>query len=92
MRCLDGSGRKQADEQMREVTQMDHEDKALFVQRLNEALIECGARRYDYLIDEPLRYERVGANERVYQGDKAANVSMDSLTALMSDVYRQIFR
>ena len=92
MRCLDGSGRKQADEQMREVMQMEHEDKELFVQRLNEALIECGAGRYGYLACEPLRYERVGANERVYQGDKTANVSMDSLTALMSDVYKQIFR
>lgn len=71
---------------------MRYEDKALFVQRLNEALIECGARRYDYLIDEPLTYERVGANERVRQGDKEANISMDSLTALMCDVHRRIFR
>ncbi len=71
---------------------MECEDKALFVQRLNEALVECGARKYDYLIDEPLIYERVGVNERVRQGGKEANVSMDSLTALMYDVHRRIFR
>lgn len=92
MMCLDGSGRKQASEREKEVMRMEYEDKALFDQRLNEALIECGARRYDYLIGEPLTYERVGADERVHQGGKVANVSMDSLTALMCDVHEQIFR
>ena len=69
---------------------MEYENKALFVQRLNEALVECGDGRYDYLIGEPLQYERIGANELVLQGSKVADVTGDSLTALARDVCGRI--
>lgn len=65
---------------------MSNEDKALFVRRLNDALIECGAGRYDHLIDEPMEYERRGDLEFVACGDRRANVTCDSLPALMKDV------
>lgn len=65
---------------------MGGENKGLFVQRLSDALVECGDGRYDYLIDAPLRYEQVGANELVLQGSKVANVTGDSLAAIARDV------
>ena len=66
------------------------ENKDRFVQRLNDALVECGDGRYDYLIDAPLRYEQVGANELVIQGSKVADVTADSLAALACDVCGRI--
>lgn len=66
------------------------EDKRLFVQRLNEALIECGNGRYDYLKDEPMEYQCEGEGwnkvETVSQGGNQANVTFDSLTAIMKDI------
>ena len=69
---------------------MDGENKEQFVRRMCEALAECGDGRYDYLIDAPLRYERVGANELVFQGSKVADVTADSLAALACDVCGRI--
>lgn len=65
---------------------MGGENKGLFVQRLSDALVECGDGRYDYLIDAPLRYEQVSENELVRQGFKVANVTGDSLAAIARDV------
>lgn len=42
--------------------EIEEEDKALFVQRINEALIECGAGRYDWLRETPMEYVREGAS------------------------------
>lgn len=66
------------------------EDKALFVRRINDALVECGAERYDYLLVTPLEYVREGDREYVACGHRRAFVSMDSLPAMMSDIYRQL--
>lgn len=65
------------------------EDKALFVRRLNEALIECGAGRYDWLRETPMEYVRQGAREYVRCGHRTAGVSMDSLPAMMGDIHGQ---
>ena len=65
------------------------EDKALFVRRRNEALIECGAGRYDYLRETPMEYVREGAREYVRCGHRTAGVSMDSLPAMMGDIHEQ---
>lgn len=65
------------------------EDKALFCQRLGEALAECGAHRYDSLLADPLVYERDGDDERVYRRSapwRRADVSLDSLPAMMADI------
>lgn len=83
---LIGDGQLDETEAMR----TDEEDKELFVRRLNDALVECGASRYDHLTDAPLRYERVGVNETVRQGSKVANVTGDSLAALACDVCGKI--
>lgn len=69
---------------------MSNEDKALFVRRLNDALIECGAGRYDRLVDTPLTYEKRGSNEIVACGGRVAAVTGDSLTALAVDVFEQL--
>ena len=63
------------------------EDKRLFVQRINEALVECGDGRYDYLRDMPLTYVRseCGA-ECVTNGITRVNVGGDSLPALMKEI------
>ena len=71
---------------------MQYEDKALFVQRLNEALVECGAHRYDSLISDPLVYEASedGSDEHVYVRSapyRKANVHTDSLPAMLHDIY-----
>lgn len=65
------------------------EDKELFVRRLNEALIECGAGRYDYLRETPMEYVRQGAREYVRCGHRRASVTADSLPAMMGDIYKQ---
>ena len=65
------------------------EDKARFVAMLNDALVECGAGRYDYLRETPMEYVRDGATERVVCGHRHAGVTADSLPAMMADIYRQ---
>lgn len=65
------------------------EDKALFVRRINEALIECGAGRYDYLREAPMRYVRDGVREFVIGRAGYASVSLDSLPAMMRDIAEQ---
>lgn len=65
------------------------EDKALFVRRINEALIECGAGRYDWLRETPMEYVREGASEYVTCCHRTACVSVDSLPAMMSDIHSQ---
>lgn len=70
--------------------EIEVEDKALFVRRLNEALIECGAGRYDYLRETPMEYVRDGADEFVECGCRRAGVTMDSLPAMMGDIHRQL--
>ena len=69
--------------------EIEVEDKALFVRRINEALIECGAGRYDYLRETPMEYVREGAREYVRCGHRTAGVSMDSLPAMMGDIHEQ---
>lgn len=71
---------------------MKHEDKELFVRRLNEALIECGAGRYDFLADTPMVYEDRAFEESVELRGAKARVTGDSLTALAIDVFRELFR
>lgn len=66
------------------------EDKALFVKRVNDALIECDSGRYDYLRETPLEYVRDGAQEFVTCGHRRADVTGDSLPAMMSDISRQL--
>ncbi|WP_461185960.1 hypothetical protein [Adlercreutzia sp. CNCM I-6216] len=66
------------------------EDKALFVRRINEALIECGAGRYDWLRETPMEYVREGASEFVECGCRRAFVTIDSLPAMMGDIHRQL--
>lgn len=70
--------------------EIDREDKALFVRRINDALVECGAGRYDDLIADPLVYEALDDGCEVVSRRgcwRACNVSCDSLTALMADVH-----
>lgn len=62
------------------------EDKELFVRRINEALIECGAGRYDYLRETPMEYVREGASEYVTLRDERVSVFMDSLPAMLFDI------
>lgn len=62
------------------------EDKALFVRRLNDALVECGAGRYGFLRATPMEYVREGDREYVACGHRRACVSMDSLSAMMADI------
>lgn len=70
--------------------EIEAEDKALFVQRINDALVECGAHRYDYLAETPMVYEVDDHGEEwvLIEGvdHKRANVSIDSLPALMTDI------
>lgn len=66
------------------------EDKELFVRRINEALIECGAGRYDYLRETPMEYVREGDREYVTCCHRTARVSVDSLPAMMGDIHRQL--
>lgn len=65
------------------------EDKALFVRRINEDLIECGAGRYDYLRKTPMEYFVEENREYVRCGHRTASVDLDSLPAVMGDIYRQ---
>lgn len=62
------------------------EDKALFVRRINEALIECGAGRYDYLRATPMEYVEEGFREYVTLRDERVSVFMDSLPAMLFDI------
>ena len=71
---------------------MECEDKGLFVRRINDALVECGAGRYDDLIADPLVYEVMGDGFEVVSRKGCGltcNVSCDSLTALMADIHMQ---
>ncbi len=76
-----------------EIVPQELEDKALFVQRLTEALIECGAGRYDWLREHPLTYrEDPDGGEHVWCEGleyRRANVHMDSLPAMMADIHHQ---
>lgn len=65
------------------------ENKALFIKRVNDALIECGDGRYDHLDDNPLEYVRVGSEELVHvkgSENKSVCVTGDSLTGMLHDV------
>lgn len=62
------------------------EDKALFVRRINEALIECGGGRYDYLHATPMEYVEEGFREYVTLRDERVSVFMDSLPAMLFDI------
>lgn len=62
------------------------EDKALFVRRINEALIECGNGRYDYLRATPMEYVEEGFSEYVTLRDERVSVFMDSLPAMLFDI------
>lgn len=65
------------------MTMSENEDKERFVFELQEALIRCGAGRYDFLMDQPFRYETEGQLEWIEQdGEIVVNVSGDSLTAI----------
>ena len=71
---------------------MEREDKQLFVRRINDALVECGAGRYDDLIADPIVYEVLDDGSEVVSRSgcwRACNVSCDSLTALMADIHMQ---
>lgn len=68
------------------------EDKERFIEMINDALIECGDGRYDYLKDEPLVYHRDNDGqdryETVSQGQwNVVSVTYDSLTAMMADLH-----
>lgn len=68
-----------------------HENKARFIERVNDALIKEGGRRYSDLKKNPLRYVVTDdpyeiAHERVYRGDKWVNVTGDSINAMLEDV------
>lgn len=62
------------------------EDKGKFVSMLNDALVECGAERYDYLREQPMEYVRDGCEEFVVRGIRRANVTLDSLPAMLGDI------
>lgn len=70
--------------------EIEVEDKALFVQRINEALVAFVAHRYDYLAETPMVYEVDERGDEWVSIDgvecKRANVSIDSLSALMGDI------
>ncbi len=70
--------------------EIEVEDKALFVRRINESLVECGARRYDYPADTPMVnvVDEHGEEWVRIEGmdHKQASVSVDSLPALMTDI------
>lgn len=68
------------------------ENKELFVQRLNEALIECGDGRYDFLADTPMVYEDCICSESVELRGAKAIVTGDSLTALAVNALEKLFR
>lgn len=68
------------------------ENKELFVQRLNEALIECGDGRYDFLADTPMVYEDCIYSESVELRGAKAIVTGDSLTALAVEALEKLFR
>lgn len=65
--------------------------KARFVEDMNDALIRNGEGRYSYLEETPLTYTVDGFNEYVTFGNRRANVTGDSLMAIMYDVCAQIF-
>lgn len=63
------------------------ENKRLFVQRVNEALLECGDGRYGYLSEQPLTYIRTECGgEFVTNGQSRVCVEGDSLTAILEDI------
>lgn len=62
------------------------EDKALFVRRINEALIECGGGRYNYLRATPMEYVEEGFREYVTLRDERVSVFMDSLPTMLFDI------
>lgn len=72
------------------------EDKKQFVADLNAALIANGGGSYDYLKDHPLTYVPIinGATqgistELVTQGPRTANITGDSLGAILGDLVVQ---
>lgn len=63
------------------------ENKAAFVQAINDALITFGGGRYDYLRESPLHYTKVNGHEMVWRGDKEiACVTGDSLRGMLYDI------
>lgn len=65
------------------------EEKARFVELLNDALLKCGGGRYDYLASQPMVYERSGSEEFVTLGIRRACVTGDSLVGMMQDIVDQ---
>lgn len=87
--------RSQIVSELRKNHQPIHEDKAGFVDALNAALIVYGDGRYDHLIETPLTYVPVYrdgriVSEHVTLGSEVANVTGDSLTGMLGDIYKQI--
>lgn len=63
------------------------ENKKLFIERLNAALIECGDGRYSRLKTEPMQYQQTESGvEFVSNGKIRVPVGGDSLKALMRDI------
>lgn len=66
------------------------EDKAKFVELLNDALVGCGGGRYDYLLEDRLVYETAGPEEFVVRGPwRWARVTGDSLAGILHDICDQ---
>ena len=62
------------------------ENKTEFVERINNALIECGDGRYDFLAETPLCYDNLEEIVFIQGRYPAVNVYGDSLTAMMKDI------
>lgn len=71
------------------------ENKEGFIRDFNDLLVKHGAGRYDYLKDTPMEYTQILSPTGGVVGEfvtccgRCANVHMDSLPAMISDIYRQ---
>lgn len=74
---------------------MQTENKEGFIRDLNNLLIKHGAGRYDYLKDTPMEYTKIVSPTGGVVGEivtccgRSANVNIDSLPAMMADIYAQ---
>lgn len=75
---------------------MEPENKEGFINDLNLLLIKHGGGRYDFLKSTPLVYTKIISGETgnvmgeiVTCGGKCANVHIDTLPAMMADIYKQ---
>jgi hypothetical protein len=71
-----------------EIDEEMYEQKRKFIAGLNLLLITTDPTEYAYLAADPMRYEVECGRERVWYDKRWHNVTGDSLTAMLGDIFR----